>query len=274
MSGTEAAGTGQEACWRVVTVPAGTDPTTATERDVAYASGIGLASRTAWTSYITQERNPPAEINLGMADIGFNGGYPIDYDWLDNLGGTALASAWPVTDRAEAEAVVADLSRGGLAEWDGHLLELLLAELTEQPNAVVIASREIGSRRANAILAYTRNLTVHDGEVSYDVHPHLLVAPKSGHARPALLACFAMQAKSDFEAAIMSMSKASDVRPIASFCHGAVDVPESLVIELSDRIDYAQDGLFDGEELPSDVDFGSVVLSRTATTFQGHTPTP
>jgi len=266
--------TRKDAHWRAAAVAAGTDPTTASDADVAFAGRIGLASRSAWTQYITQVGDPPAEINLGLADIGFNGGYPIDFDWLDNLGTPCVASAWPVTDREESVSVVADLSRGDFEGWDVRLLELLLAELVEQPNAVVIAAREIGSRRANAILAYTRTLTVHDGEVSYDVHPHLLVAPKSGHARPALLACFGMQTKSDLEAAIVSMTEASDLRPIASFCHGAVDVPESLVNELSDRIDYAQDGLFEGEELPADVDFGSVILMRTATTFQGRPASP
>ena len=264
MAQSHAEDTSLDAPWRAVRVGALVEDETPSDGDVDYARKVGIASQTAWTHFITRDPSPPEEINLCKEDIGINGGYPDTVDWPDGRIGELVASAWPVTDTRELMAVIEDLIATRPQGPDLSFLRAQALERLDDPLSVIVAARDMGARRASGLLIYSRELSLYDGRVTFDVFPVALAGDEGSHSKAALVACLHMQMKADLETIILSMAKSGDIRPFGTTCHSGHPGTDDLAEAMAEMVNYAQDNLFEGEELPDWLDFGKVDMERAA----------
>lgn len=230
--------------------------------DHEYAAKIGLPGKRAWAQYITDGKDQGGEIALDSEYIGFLGGFPLEMEDEDRPVGTA--SVWMPEDDADVRTLVSDLLREGISKEHGPGLIDALCRRISDPTVLMLVSRDVNSRRATALLVYHRDVTVSEGEVSYNVFPEFFHGTSSSLARYGLMACFQAQTVADIETIVTAMVKADDIRPFSSTCHSLRDEFDELAEEMVEIIDFAQDASFDGEDLPEAFDFERIAMERAS----------
>jgi hypothetical protein len=249
--------------WQRMEVAA--DLSASSSDDLGSASNIGLPGKIAFLSYIEQsEVSQFTERGLITGEIGMFGGYSGDIDRTNFNDMERAASIWSVNSLDEVHAVARDLIEGGYDADNLAGLKSLIGHYALDDNVVIIASREISSRRTSAILAISRSVRLLDDSFQYEIVPIIAIGDATSQAWAAAKAGFGMQATADYECLAKGMAAADFYRPVHTYLQDPRKGDEALVSDLPGIIDMAQDNMLDFDNASHDmVDFERLKIERT-----------
>jgi hypothetical protein len=164
----------------------------------------------------------------------------------------------------EVHAVSRDLIESGFDADNLAGLKSLIGNHALDDNVVIIASREISSRRTSAILAVSRSVRLLEDSFKYEIVPIIAIGDAESHAWAAAKAAFNMQVISDYECLAKSMAAADLYRPVHTYLQDLQNGDDDLVEELPGIIDMAQDNMLEFDKAAGDfIDFERLTIERT-----------
>jgi hypothetical protein len=206
------------------------------------SSSLALPGKTAFLSILCLDQAPSdTESSLLSEEIRGFGGYISIDDSEEIHDGQRVASFWSINTNRDADTVSKDLIANGVSNEGLASLKATLSRLTQDKSVVIIAARDMASRRASALCAFSRRLEIKDEAVHIEVQPLVAIGREDSHSWSMVKAAVHLQLNADYESLVFRMATSGAYKPIETTVNEMSRGRSCLVAELPGAIEMAQD---------------------------------
>lgn len=245
-------------CQAQVNEDTGDKPVAEGVEDILERREVGIASSTAALEYFTRSEETVADDLFSAESIGMAYGYPLEVDY-DRFTRVPYVRVWVPRRIEECDGIMRSLSKIDPNIYSREYVAAALKNRFGEPGHTIYAVGDRVKREAKGILVMDREVEFYEDRATIYYHVRVCHSEGTVHQTAALQAALYLQARADFECAVLSMQSAG-LTPRLDAVVFVEDDDDGMYSGYVEQVELARDDAFTRGKVPAWLDleaFGS-----------------